>query len=111
MLTMTLARILTWSVTFAYLKYWGFVIMSVVSLATALPFFVQWKKYGSSQALLGAIVAMFGPCMVVNDFGRIFLSHCVPDELFLQSIRFGGKTSQPIRFDHDSTFIVVKYTS
>ena len=74
MLTMTLARILTWSVTFAYLKYWGFVIMLVVALVTTLPIFVQWKTYGSSQALLGAVVAMFGPCMVINDFGRIFLS-------------------------------------
>merc|ERR1719210_2611037 len=79
---MTLARILTWSVTFAYLKYWGFVIMSMVALATALPIFVQWKKYGSSQALLGAIVAMFGPCMVVNDFGRIFLSTGLVNSLF-----------------------------
>ena len=76
------ARILTWSVTFAYLKYWGFVIMSVVGLASTLPFFVQWKKYGSSQALLGAIVAMFGPCMVVNDFGRIFLSTGLVNSLF-----------------------------
>ena len=77
MLTMTFARILTWSVTFAYLKYWGFVIMSLVALATARPVFVQWKKFelqAKHQALLGAIVAMFAPCIVVNDFGRIFLS-------------------------------------
>ena len=72
MFLLTFVRTLTWTLVFAYLKEWGFVIVTLTILINLALMAVYHRKFGQ-PSILGSIIASFGPCLVVHDFSTYFL--------------------------------------
>lgn len=71
---MTLVRTISWSLIFTYLKNYGFIMLGIVCLVSIIIPMLKFKNdLGYQQIFLGAITALFGPCLVGNDFTPFYL--------------------------------------
>ena len=73
MFFLTLARTLVLTLLFVYLKGYAIIIVSIIGILPLLVSSIKYFKSLGLRVLLGAIIALFAPCLILHDFSHYYL--------------------------------------